>query len=399
VSSLAPTPPPSPPPSPLHQLHQQQPEVEFQPYASLEIVTTFGQPQAEYAAIRKGAAIIDLPQRGVLEVTGRDRLPFLNNLISNKTYDPKTKFGLAAGEGIYAFFLNVKGRIVADMNVLELGERTLLETDARMVAVLQATLGKYLFAEKVKIESQLGRLHRLSFHGPEAAAVLGDAGGGPLPKLAQLSSSPLTLFGIESVVFRDDECSVPAYHLIVPAQRVRELWETLLLKFSNPLELGKRRLRPIGWAAYNAARIEAGRPIFDIDFGNSADPEQSVLPAETGPLFERAVSLTKGCYLGQEIVARMHARGQVAKKLVGLKIESDALPMAGEKLLDEMQNQIGMITSSTISPVLSNAAIALGYVKKPLFEAGITLTVAAEGGMHKASVVDLPFVPPAADNR
>ena len=397
VSQIAPTPVPPPPPSPLHELHQGQPNVEFQPYAELEIVTTFGEPQAEYAAIRKAAAIVDLPQRGVLELTGRDRLPFLNNLISNKTYDPKTKFGLSAGEGVYAFFLNVKGRIVAGMNVLELGERTLLETDARMVGVLEAALGKYLFAEKVKIESKVGQVHRLSVHGPEAAAVLADAAGGKIPVLSQLGSSPISLFGIDATVFRDDECSTPGYHLIVPVERVRELWERLLTEFANPLELGKRRLRPAGWAAYNAARIEGGRPIFDIDFGNSADPEQSVLPAETGPLFERAVSVTKGCYLGQEIVARMHARGQVAKKLVGLRVEGDALPMAGEKLLDEGQNQVGMITSSTISPILSNAAVALGYMKKPFFETGTTLTVAAEGAMREARVVDLPFVPPTGN--
>jgi folate-binding protein YgfZ len=378
------------PPSPLHELHARQERVEFVPWGALEIVSTFGEPQAEYAAIRKAAAIIDLPQRGVLELSGRDRLPFLNNLISNKTYDPKTKVGLPARTGVYAFFLNVKGRIVADMNVLELGDRTLLETDARMVEPLRQMLGKFLFAEQVKLASRVGELHRLSLHGPEALGVLN--GAAAVPSLDQLSSAPVTLLDIDVIVFRDDECSVPGYHLIVPAGRVRELWEGLLSQFSNPLELGKRRLRPIGWAAYNAARIEGGHPIFDIDFGNSVDPEQSVLPAETGPLFERAVSLTKGCYLGQEIVARMHARGQIARKLVGLRVEGDALPIAGEKLLDEQQNQVGMITSSTMSPILSDAPIALGYVKKPFFETGTVLSVAAEGAMRQIRVVKLPFV-------
>src|SRR6185436_15021507 len=128
------------PPSPLHEMHAQQERVEFVPYGAVEIVSTFGEPQAVYAAIRKGAAVIDLPQRGVLELSGRDRLAFLNNLISNKTYDPKTKVGLAAGGGVYSFFLNVKGRIVADMNVLELGERTLLEMDGRMVEPVRQML-------------------------------------------------------------------------------------------------------------------------------------------------------------------------------------------------------------------------------------------------------------------
>src|SRR4051812_8667266 len=107
-------------PNPLHLLHQQA-EAEFQPYADLEIVTTFGEPQAEYAALHKSVGMIDLPQRGILELAGKDRLAFLNNLLTNQTWNKESKSGLPAGRGIYAFFLNTKGRIVTDMNVLELG--------------------------------------------------------------------------------------------------------------------------------------------------------------------------------------------------------------------------------------------------------------------------------------
>ena len=143
--------------------------------------------------------------------------------------------------------------------------------------------------------------------------------------------------------------------------------------------------RPCGWAAFNTTRIEAGRALFGIDF------DESVLPAETG-LFDRAVSLTKGCYLGQEIVARMHARGQIARKLVGIRMENDALPLAGSKIYDDQQNEIGGVTSSTISPVLSNIAICLGYVKKPFFAAGTKLKIPAEGSIRTGQVVDLPFI-------
>src|SRR2546423_883928 len=96
--------------NPLLALHRQTEGAEFQPYGQeLEIVSTFGQPQAEYSAIRKACAMMDLPQRGILEVTGKDRLGFLNNLLSNQTWDKQTKMGLAAGSGVYAFFLNLKG--------------------------------------------------------------------------------------------------------------------------------------------------------------------------------------------------------------------------------------------------------------------------------------------------
>jgi folate-binding protein YgfZ len=377
-------------PNPIYALHAQA-DAEFQDYATLKIVSTFGQPEAEYAAIRKGAGIMDLPQRGVLEVTGKDRLSFLNNLLTNQTWDKTSKTGLEAGKGVYAYFLNLKGRIVADLNVLERGDQALLEMDARMVETLGAAFEKFVFSEQVKLQAMSWTLHRLSLHGPEALGVLNDAAGVAIEQLGAMGSTQAKIFGVEVTLFRDDECGVPGYHLLVPTDRAAEVWTKFLEQFSNPLELGKRRLRPVGWAAYNACRIEAGRPLFDIDFGNSSDPDQSVLPAEAGQ-FERAVSVTKGCYLGQEIVARMHARQQVAKQLVGLRIADDALPMAGATLFDEKQNQIGMVTSSTISPMLSGACIAMGYLKKPFFTPGTVVEVAAEGSMRKATVTPMPFL-------
>ena len=117
----------SPPPAnPLHDLHRQA-EAEFQPWADVEIVSTFGEPQAEYAAIRKSCGLMDLPQRGILELTGKDRLSFLNGLITAETWDKQAKRPMPAGRWKYSFVLNLKGRIVADMNVMELGERTLVE--------------------------------------------------------------------------------------------------------------------------------------------------------------------------------------------------------------------------------------------------------------------------------
>src|SRR6476660_7658822 len=106
---------PAPVLNPLRDAHVAA-QAEFQNYAGVEIVSTFGEPQAEYAAIRKSCGMIDLPQRGILELSGADRLPFLNNLLSNNTWDKNTKPGLLAGQGVYSFLLNVKGRIIADLN-------------------------------------------------------------------------------------------------------------------------------------------------------------------------------------------------------------------------------------------------------------------------------------------
>ena len=359
---------------PLHDLHEQA-EAEFQPYADGQIVSTFGEPQAEYAALRKGTALMDLPQRGVLELTGRDRLPFLNNLVTNQTYDKAAKTGLAAGRGVYAFLLDAKkGRILADLTVLELGDRTLLEVDARLAATVAATLERYRFAEQVTITDRTGQLHEMAVHGPRATLTLHE-----LPPLDPLGCATLNLFGTSAVVWRDDPTGSPGYHLIVPTEAARLVWMNTI----------GRHVRPVGWAAFNAARIEAGRPLFGIDFDDTA------LPAETGPLLARAVSFTKGCYPGQEIVARMHARGQVAKTIVGLRVAEGALPMAPTPITDDAGDAVGGVTSSTVSPVLSNAAVALATVRKSSFATGTVLNVAAEGAVRRAVVTDLPFLPAA----
>ena len=372
--------------NPLRELHERA-GAEFQAYADVEIVSTFGEPQAEYAAVRKACGMIDEPQRGILELTGPDRLSFLNNLLTNETWDKTSKSGLASGKWIYAFFLNGKGRIVADMNVLELGDKTWLEMDARKVELIRAAFDKYLFREQVKMTNRIGSLHEISLHGPGSAAILDEVCEPKFPAIDQGRAHTSWIAGVEVAIWRDDMCSVPGFHLVVASDGVEKIWSELLKRFHDNHEHGRRRLRPIGWAAFNATRIEGGRPIFGIDF------DDSVLPAETGQL-DRAVSFTKGCYLGQEIVARMHARGQVARQLVGLRVNDDALPMAGTLVYDDQDNQVGGITSSTVSPVLSNACICLGFVKKPFIPSSSVVTVPAEGSMRKARVVELPFLKP-----
>ena len=378
-------------PNPLLDLHRQNELAEFQPYGeALEIVSTFGHPQAEYAALHKTAGLMDLPQRGIVEVTGKDRLSFLNNLLSNQTFDKQAKTGMSAGSGVYAFLLDAKtGRIRLDLNVLELGERTLLELDARLADSLLAMLERYRFAEQVTFTPRTGELHEIAVHGPGAAAVLSRVLDGSV----ELPPQPITcaagrMIGHEVVVWRDEPCGVPGYFLILPTSAAAAVWGHLVATFGNIEQLGRRDLRPIGWAAFNATRIEAGRALFGVDF------DDTILPAETGePTFARAVSMTKGCYPGQEVVARMYARQQVAKRLVGIRMEAvDALPIAGAPIYDMTGDAtIGGITSSTLSPILSNAAIALGFVKRPHFAPGTRLMIPAEGSTRPAAVVVTPF--------
>ena len=371
-------------PNPLARLHEEA-GAEMQAYDRVQIVSTFGEPEAEYAAIRKAAALIDQPQRGVLELAGKDRLAFLNNLLTNQTWDKAAKRGLEAGQGIYAFFLGKNGRIVADMTAIERGNRTLVEMDARLVEPVRAAFDKYLFGEQVKMTDRAEAIRQIALHGPQALGILRKASGTELAEISLLGSSEIQLYGVPAVVWRDDPCAVPGYHLLIETGSLERVWTGLVEQFGNAEELGRRPLRPAGWAAFNATRVEAGRPIFGIDF------DDNVLPHETGQI-GRAVSFTKGCYLGQEIVARMQARGQFARQLVGIRMSDDSLPIAGALVYDDNDNQVGGITSSTVSPVLSNAAICLGIVKKAFTPVGTVLTIPAEGNMRKGSVAALPFV-------
>lgn len=388
---------------PLAELHRRA-DAEMLPYDAIDIVSTFGEPQAEYAAIRKAAGLIDLPQRGLVELTGDERHAFLNNLISNQVFDKAAKAPLTAGRCVYAFLLNLKGRVVADMNVIETGGRTLLEVDARLVPMLANLLDRYVFAEKVTIRSAVADTYEIALHGPTAADVL--AAEGVDATLLPGECLECNLIGVPVVLWRDDPCGVPGLHLILPRDKAIDVWQHLLARHGAETSIGKRPLRPIGWAAFNATRIEAGRPLFGIDFElappsmpgkkaestDDAEPRPvGVLPAETS-LLARAVSFTKGCYLGQEVVARMNARSQVARQLVGLRVDDDALPIAGAHVLDDNQAVIGVVTSSTMSPILSDAAIALAIARKPHFEVGRRVHVVAEGAVRGATVTPLPFV-------
>lgn len=387
--------------NPLIDLHRSA-EAETQDYAGVEIVSTFGEPQAEYAAVHKSAALFDWPQRGVVELTGKDRLPFLNNLLTNQTFDKDKKAPMPSGTAVYAFLLNNKsGRILFDLFVLELGDRTLLEMDARVVPDLMAKLEQYRFNEQVTFVDRRADLHVLAVHGPRAAAVAGS------PEIAVNDVRATSLFEVPVILRRDDPTGSPGITLIVPVDSARTVWMNLLAgtpvaadapsSVKHSLEILNQPThsagpdakhgspRPAGWAVFNATRIEGGRPLFGVDF------DDTILPAETSQL-DRAVSFTKGCYPGQEVVARMHARKQVAKKIVGLRMDGDALPMAGSPVMDAAGNTIGGITSSTLSPVLSNIAIAIALVKSAHSGVGTVLSVPAEGAMRKAVVAEMPFV-------
>ena len=391
-------------------------EIEWAGWGDQPVPQFFAEPQAEYAAIRKACGLTVGFERGVIRVTGKDRLSFLNNLLTNGLVSKETKRPLPVGHGCYSFLLNLKGRVVADLTVLEAGEEeTLLLVERRLAPILVDAIDRYRFTEKVKLEDVSDDYETLGLHGPKAMELLGDAADGAVeleetpadfPATVDLPNVRLRVGGVGCVAWRDDLCGVPGIGLLVPREEALAVWNDLTTRFGQSLDdrkYGGRRLRAVGWAMFNACRIEAGRPLVGIDIvpsppsrpGPKKDDEPTVkggtLPAETGPLFVRAVSVVSGCYLGQEVVARMHARDARAKQIVGIRMLDDALPAAGAPVeIDDAT--VGTITSSTLSPILSAACIALATVKRPHFEVGTKVVVPAEGRHASGEIVALPFV-------
>ena len=369
------------------------PAPEYLPYGppeaetSCELLATFGALEAEYAAIRKGAGILDAPHRAVLVISGADRRDFLDRMLTQKLVD------LAPGRAARAFWLNRKGRIEADLLLLELGDRVLADLDIHCAARTVESLGEFLFTEDVEVTDATAQLHRLDVHGPAALETIGAAAGAPC-MLDPSGAATMTIAGIETVVARSDQTGEIGLALFVPVESAGAVWDALVA-IDESVVASKRRVRPVGWHAFNIARIEAGTPLHLIDFG----PEN--LPHETGVLDDR-VSFAKGCYLGQEVVARIQNLGRPRQRLVGLRVADDRLPVAGAAVYappeegcpdDAGGPPIGGVTSSTLSPLLGRAPVAFAMVKSDRTEPGSKVRVSAEGGLVDAVVGGLRMAP------
>lgn len=319
--------------------------------------------ELEYAAIRKGCALLDLPQRGSVEVAGADRLAFLNNLVTQELKN------LEPMRSVRSFWLNRKGRIDADLRLCDTGDATVMAVDALVAGKTAEALAEFVFAEDVTMTDATESRHRLALHGPLAAqALMAVADTDEHVGLEPGRAMNVMVRGASVLVEREDSAGEMGLVLTMPTEAARSVYNALA---------SVEGVRQCGWMAYNIARIEAGWPVFQIDFTSEN------LPGETGVLHDR-VSFTKGCYLGQEVVARMQSLGKPKQVMVGLRIgagQEAHLPGEGASIYADMDSDkaIGAVTSSTIAPMLSASPIALAQVRTAHADAGTTLHVEAEG--------------------
>lgn len=335
------------------------------PDAMVELVGAFEEVGLEYAAIRKGVVLFDEAHTSAVIVRGSDRLAFLNNMVTQRVGD------LPPGETRASFWLNRKGRIDADLRVAATPDAACLILDRHLAAPTAEALSNYVFTEDCVIEDASADRHVLALHGVAALAHLAERAGDPaLATLGPGRNAPCVIAGVEALADRDDLTGDPGVRVVVPRDAAERVYDALLAPTAAATP------RPAGWFALNTARIEAGRPLFNVDFGPDA------VPAETGLLADR-VDFRKGCYLGQEVVARMDARKVRKRGLVALRVDGDAdapLPGAGDPVFTEdEQTQVGVVTSSTIAPMLGSAVVCFAMVRDAETAPGARLVIRAEG--------------------
>jgi folate-binding protein YgfZ len=325
--------------------------------------------------VRERAGVVDRSERGKIEVTGKDRATFIHSLVSN---DVK---GLVPGQGREAALLDVHGKITALLVVHCLPDRLVLETDRQLAEPLASTIDRYLFSERAELEDVTGAHGILTVVGPGARKAAEQALGAPVPDLERWQHVVVPREDGPVRVVRGDATGEEEYDLWAPVAALPALWE----------RLGEAGARPVGRDALEMLRVEAGH----VRYGVDVDASTLLLEA---PLAD-AFSLNKGCYLGQEVVARVTYRGHVNRRIVGFRFADARVPPPGASV-KVGEATVGRITSAAFSPGLG-VAVALGLVRREHQEPGTRVEVAADpagaSAALPAEVAALPLYrrPPA----
>lgn len=321
-----------------------------------------------YQAARHGAACLDRSERGRLVVTGTDRARYLQGLLTNDIV------ALKAGEGCYAAYLTPQGRMIADLLIYELGDALLLTLPGRVKTDVLAKLDQFIFSEDVKLGDVTETFAQIAVVGPRAGAVIASAlPGVSADALARLGThgNLRTTDSDPAIVTRVDDVGEPGYEIFVSRAQQERCGGALVAAGAVVLDPETALV----------LRVEAGIPQFGPDM------DEDTIPLEAG-IESRAISFSKGCYVGQEVIIRVMHRGhgRVARKLVGLVLNAEKAPLPGT-LVRAGEREAGHVTSSVVSRGLGRP-IALAYLHRDFLETGTPVDV--DGA--PAVVTALPFV-------
>jgi folate-binding protein YgfZ len=334
-------------------------------YRGATTAARFGDPQAEFAALRSGCGIYDLGFRAKISLTGGDRVRWLNGMVTNNVRD------LAVGQGAYAFLLNPQGHILGDLYAYNRGDSITVDTDSAQAEKILATFDHYIIMDDVEVTNLSQQITALGIGGPKSRGVL-TAAGIDVPE-----TKPLEVVTprcncqcdcLQCTVVRGEDTQHESYEIWIAPQDVGNLWQALLAAGATP----------VGSEALELHRIVSGIPRYGVDI------RERDLPQETEQA--RALNFNKGCYVGQEIVERIRSRGAVHRKFTGFLAEGTAQIALGSKVVAG-EKEVGEITSAASLQVAgADKTVALGYIRREAGTPGREVKI----GAAKAIVVQLP---------
>jgi folate-binding protein YgfZ len=337
--------------------------------AGQSVALHYGEVAGEYAALRGGAMLVDRSARGRMRVSGARAREMIAGLVTNDVAS------LEPGMGQYAAALTPKGKIVADVRIFAHEDHLLIDVPPRAYLGWQAMVRKYINPRVAPYRDESSSLRDLGIFGQTARDIVASMTGiaaDTLAALAPYAHMPAEIDGHPVLVVRAPDLELEGYELIIPADTVDDVWRRAVVAGATPG----------GLLAWEIARIEAGRPEWGLDIDDSTIPQE----ANFDEL--HAISYTKGCYVGQEVVARVHFRGRVNRHLRGLLFAQGPLPPTGAALVAGDDKPVGEVRSSALSPRLGG--IALAMVRREV-ELGAAVHVRWDGGEARADVLQLPF--------
>lgn len=331
-------------------------------------VLAYGDPAAETRAVRDAGGYIHLSDWGVLSFEGKDTLRFVHGQVTNEIQK------LEDGHGNHCCVLTNKGKIIGDLFLYRTGRDLMGFCGPGQVETLIETMAKYKVADRVKLQNVTADWGLIGLSGATTEPLIRKVFVGTSTLGEGTSLTKGRIGDAEAIIFRAPSCPHATEILAVPREHLESAWNAVA-EAAGPLGM-----KPYGREAADLLRIEDGLPWFGVDFTGDNFPGEAAL--------DHTVSYNKGCYIGQETIARVHYLGHFNKYLVGLLPDGEV--EAGQELRAE-DKKIGQLTSVAHSPTLDRP-IALGYVKRGYEEAGATVDIVSEAGTVAARVVETPFL-------
>ena len=354
----------------LHDQHQQL-GATFEDVTGWSVPAHYGDARVEHAAVRNSVGISDLSHRGKVRVTGDDRIKWLQSIISNDLLP------LQPGQGRYSSFLTHKGKMLGYFRVYVQSDAVWIEDVGEVGdATFQALRKFLLYGTKAKMENCGESWGLLLVSGPKSAEVVAAAFGVEVKTLPLLQTIPATIDGHAGLIMRTEETGEQDLEILLPADGLAAAWKQLMTAGAPS------GIKAVGSQARELLRIEAGLAKAGPDLNEEIVPPEANLEG-------KAFSLSKGCYPGQEVVARMDTYGSVRRHLVGVLIKDQAIPPRGSKLFSG-DREVGWISSAVFSPQ-RNAVLAFGFPLRDFSAPDTRLTVEVAGTHHEATVHALPF--------